>query len=376
MKRKMRKFGIIILLIFLPWAAANAQRYIDVVVIDAGHGGHDPGAVGLHYKEKDIVLKIALKLGEYIRQNYKDVKVVYTRDSDKFVELHKRSQIANENNADVFISLHCNAVGSPSPYGSETFVMGPHKNDANLEVAKQENASILLEDNYQHQYEGFNPNSPEAHIIFSLYQNTHLQQSAKLAEKVQYQFRERVKRYDRGVKQAGFLVLWRTTMPAILVEAGFLSNVQEEKFLGSEQGQDYIASALFRAFREYKEEMEAISESDEVETTEEDREKEKQSPGKEQEKQENEPNVIFAVQFATSTQKREFRDEEFQKAGEVKRYYQNGLYKYYVGNERSLNDAVLLQHEMQKQGYEDAFVIAFRGGERISISEASKLIAR
>lgn len=368
----MRKFGIILTLIIFPLFSLWGQGYIDVVVIDAGHGGKDPGAVGSKYKEKDIVLKMALKLGNYIEENYDDVKVIYTRKTDKFVQLHKRSEIANKNHADLFISLHCNAVGSSRAYGSETFVMGPHKNDANLEVAKQENASVLLEDDYQHQYEGFNPNSPEAHIIFSLYQNTYLHQSLKLAEKVQYQFRERVKRHDRGVKQAGFLVLWRTAMPAILVEAGFLSNPAEQNFLGSEQGQDYIASAIFRAFREYKQQMEeGLPAREESQASSE----QKQDEQKEQPEEKEKPEVFFAVQFATSTKKRDVNDPVFENVGEVERYFQNGLYKYYTGNERSLNAAVILQHKIQKLGYKDAFVIAFLKGQRISVSEASRIIA-
>jgi N-acetylmuramoyl-L-alanine amidase len=358
------------MLILFPVVYLPAQGYIDKVVIDAGHGGKDPGAVGTKYREKDIVLKIALKVGEYIEDNFDEVEVIYTRKTDKFVELYKRSEIANENNADLFISIHCNAVNSSSPYGSETYAMGLHKNEANLEVAKQENASVLLEDNYKKQYDGFDPNSPEAHIIFSLYQNTYLEQSLKLASKVQYQFRERVKRHDRGVKQAGFLVLWRTTMPAILIEAGFLSNPTEQEFLGSEKGQAYIASAIFRAFRDYKHEMEGDLEEKPDEPV-----ISKKDTSSEKTVEKVQDDVFFAVQFTTSSRKKEVDDPIFSNVKNVKRYYHKGLYKYYVGNERSLNAAVILQHKMQKKGYDDAFVIAFVNGTRVTVSKASEIIA-
>lgn len=366
----MRKFGIIILLILFPVSSLFSQGYIDKVVIDAGHGGKDPGAVGSKYREKDIVLKISLKLGEYIKENFEDVEVIYTRKTDKFVQLYKRSEIANNNNADLFISIHCNAVNSASPYGSETYAMGLHKNEANLEVAKQENASVLLEDNYKQQYDGFDPNSPEAHIIFSLYQNTYLEQSLKLASKVQYQFRERVKRHDRGVKQAGFLVLWRTTMPAILVESGFLSNPKEQKFLGSKKGQAYIASAIYRAFRNYKLEMEGDMEEKPSEKV-----IAKKDTSDQKTVEEVKDDVFFAVQFTTSSRKKEVDDPLFSNVENVKRYHHKGLYKYYVGHERSLNAAVILQHKMQKKGYDDAFVIAFVNDRRVTVSKASEIIA-
>ncbi|MGM0612053.1 MAG: N-acetylmuramoyl-L-alanine amidase family protein [Bacteroidota bacterium] len=383
----MRKFGIILLLILFPLLSLMSQDYIDVVAIDAGHGGQDPGAVGSKYKEKDITLSLALKLGKYIEENLEDVKVIYTRKKDIFVPLHKRSEIANKNDADLFISIHCNATSSSRPYGFETFVMGPHKNEDNLEVAKQENASVLLEDNYEAQYDGFDPNSPEAHIIFSLYQNTYLNQSLKIADKVQTQFRERVSRHDRGVKQAGFLVLWQAAMPSILVEAGFLSNPGEQDFLGSEKGQVYIASAIYRAFRNYKAEIEGNIDQDKdtVKKTKEDiaanEEKQEKTIEKKVEEdtkvqedtKKDKDELFFAVQFATSSEKKEV--SSFDKIDNVKRYYQNGMYKYYTGHERSLNTAVSLQHRIQKLGYDDAFVIAFYKDERISVRKASKQLA-
>lgn len=223
-----------------------------VVVIDAGHGGKDPGAVGAKGKEKHINLAVALKTGKYITDNMKDVKVIYTRDDDTYPGLAERAEIANKNKADLFISIHSNALTDKRLYGAETYVLGQTMDDANLQVAMKENSVITLEKDYETKYEGFDPNSVESYIIFSLMQNTYLRQSTEFATMIQSQFRDRVGRKDRGVRQAGFQVLWRTTMPSVLVEMGFITNAEEEKFLVSEQGQDYLASAIFRAFRDYK----------------------------------------------------------------------------------------------------------------------------
>lgn len=256
-------FSIIILallILFSSFTNLNTSKYyVKTVVIDAGHGGKDAGAYYASIKEKDIALNISLKLGKYIKENLKDVKVIYTREDDRFIELWERSAIANRHNADVFISIHANAASDSRAQGTETYCMGPHKLDENLDVAKRENSVILLEENYEEHYDGFDPNDPESHIILSLYQNIHLERSLKLAEKIEDQFKKRVNRRSRGVKQAGFIVLWRSSMPSVLIETGFLSNDNDRNFLNSEQGQVYMASAIFRAFRDFKEELEASS---------------------------------------------------------------------------------------------------------------------
>ena len=231
---------------------------VKTVVIDAGHGGKDPGCIGAIANEKDVTLKIAFKLGQYIEENIENVKVIYTRKTDDFVELHERAAIANRNNADLFISIHCNS-SSPGVYGTETYTMGLHRTDANLKVAQFENSSILLEENYGYNYDGFDPNSPESYIIFSLFQNANLEKSISLASKVELQMEQKAKRKSRGVKQAGFLVLYKTTMPSIMVETGFLTDKDEEQFLNSEEGQSYIASAIYRSFKDYKGEVELSS---------------------------------------------------------------------------------------------------------------------
>ncbi len=237
----------------------DSKFYVKKVVIDAGHGGKDPGTMGGGVKEKDVALSIALELGRIIKENLPDVEVLYTRTKDEFIGLYDRADFANKNQAQVFISIHCNAEKSGSAYGTETWVMGTHKTEANLELAMKENSVILLEEDYNEKYEGFDPNSPEAHIIFSLYQNAYLSQSLNLAAKIEDQFKNRVGRYSRGVKQAGFLVLWKTSMPSVLIETGFLSNPSERKFLTSHIGQVYLASAIFRAFRDYKNEIESAA---------------------------------------------------------------------------------------------------------------------
>lgn len=234
---------------------------MSTVVIDAGHGGKDNGTSGSFSKEKDVALQIALDLGETIEKYLKDVKVIYTRDDDTFIGLKERANIANKNGADLFISIHCNAVeaNKDKSYGTETWVMGLHKSEENLRVAQRENSVILFEENNQEKYEGFDPNDPQSYILFSLYQNANLDNSLNLADKIETQFVDRVGRYSRGVKQAGFVVLYQTSMPSVLVEVGFLTNRLEEKYLNDKLGQTYIASAIFRAFRDYKDEIESVN---------------------------------------------------------------------------------------------------------------------
>jgi N-acetylmuramoyl-L-alanine amidase len=261
MKNIVRALGILALLVLGAFDNAGTPKYrVKKVVIDAGHGGHDPGALGGFSKEKEITLRIALELGGIIKQCMKDVEVIYTRQTDTFVTLHDRAKIANKNNADVFISVHCNATPrDPTTYGTETYTMGLHTSRYNLEVAKRENSVILMEDDYRDNYQGFNPQLPESLILFSLCQNANNDNSLRLAQNIQHQFENRVGRKSRGVKQAGLLVLWQTTAPSVLVEVGFITHPQEEKYLNSQSGQSYIASGIFRAFRDYKNELEANS---------------------------------------------------------------------------------------------------------------------
>ncbi|MEO8474852.1 MAG: N-acetylmuramoyl-L-alanine amidase, partial [Chryseolinea sp.] len=236
-----------------------ADSKVDVVVIDAGHGGHDEGTHGHSIKEKNLALKIALKLGTYIQKNIPGVKVIYTRKDDTYIALDERAEIANKSKADLFICIHANANPNTKAFGTETFVMGLHKDEGNLAIAQRENSVILMDENYKERYEGFDPTSPESYILFTLTQSAYQENSLRFASKVESQFKSKVGRNSRGVKQAGFVVLWRTTMPSVLIETGFLTNAMEEKFLAGDEGQELIASGVYRAFKEYKSEVESIN---------------------------------------------------------------------------------------------------------------------
>ncbi len=348
-------------------AIAQKGSTISTVVIDAGHGGKDPGALGKHSREKKIALAVALKVGQYIEENLKDVKVIYTRKTDRFIELHKRAEIANKNNADLFISIHCNANPSSRPYGSETYVMGLHKSKANLNVAMKENAAILLEEDAESHYHGFDANSAESYIQFSLHQENYLEQSTILADKIQKQFKNRVGRKDRGVHQAGFLVLWRAAMPGMLVELGYLTNPTEEKFLMSEKGQTYMASAIYRAFKEYKIEFERENAVDnEVVEVQEEEELVKPTEAIKND-------VEYRVQFYTHRSKLPSSDKRFASLSAIAVYEHNGLFKYTAGSFNQLEEAKTYMKTVRSKGYKDAFVVAFYKDKRISLSEASKI---
>ena len=363
-QRKIFRFGVLALIFLMPlWSIAQKGEKIQTIVIDAGHGGKDSGALGRLTTEKSINLSVALKFGAYIEENMPDVKVIYTRQTDKFVELSERAAIANRNNADVFVSIHCNSTeGTTSADGAETFVMGESKNEANLNVAKKENASILLEDNTD-AYDNFNPNSTEAYIIFSLTQSLYQNQSLSLADKVQKQFTKKVGRHDRGVQQAGFLVLWKTSMPSILVELGFINNMKEEQFLRSEKGQTQMALALYRAFEEYKRAFES----------------ENHVSGKPEAKGKPAPvagDTYFTVQFSTLNKKVPITDKAFKGIEDVSVYEYNGAYRYVSGHFSTKAEAVVRQTELRNLGYKDAFIIAFVNGERASVKQAEEVLKK
>ncbi|MCB0396635.1 MAG: N-acetylmuramoyl-L-alanine amidase [Flavobacteriales bacterium] len=353
---------------------------IRTVVIDAGHGGHDPGCSGAGALEKDVALSLALKLGKHIEEQFPEVKVIYTRKEDKFIELHKRAAIANENKADLFICIHLNS-GPAAAYGSETYVMGLHKSAANLEVAKRENASILLEDDYQEQYDGYDPKSPEGSTILELFQSAHLEQSLSLATKIQSQYKNKAKMKDRGVKQAGFLVLYKTTMPSVLIESGFLTNPSEEAFLTSAEGQAKVAAGLFNAFSEYKKEMESKSTGTVVERTPENTQPTKQSPDEQGNTAshdvkvnarpgEEEAGVVFKVQVVSSANRIEMNDPSFKNLSSLKEYQDQGIYKYAAGSAKTFSEATTLQSDIRAMGFTDAFIVAFRDGQKIPLRDA------
>lgn len=352
------------------------------VVIDAGHGGQDPGAIGKKSKEKDIVLAVALMVGEYIEKSFPEVKVIYTRKEDVFVPLDERSNIANEIGADLFISIHCNANSSRVPYGVETYVMGLHKSEGNLDVAMRENAVITYEEDYSTKYEGYDPKSSESFIIFSLMQNSFLDQSLNMASFLQEEFREKARRHDRGVKQAGFIVLWKTSMPSVLVELGFLSNPKEEDYLITSEGQSYLASAVFRAFRAYKEQIElkssyaaensfdySLSQSKEV-----------ASPKISAQWNDNPDfklenvgsELTYKVQITSSGNRIDTNDPFFKNLKNVEVYFTNNIYKYLVGNKETYQGISEICEQVREL-FPDAFIIAFKDGEQISLDKAKKI---
>lgn len=352
---------------------------IKTVVIDAGHGGKDVGCLGSIGQEKNVALAISLKLGKYLEESYPNLKVIYTRKTDVFIELYERARIANRNKADLFICIHANAGGS-SAFGTETYVMGNAKSETNLKAAQRENASILLEDNYEAKYDNFDPNSAESYIALTLMQSAFQDQSIEFASKVQQQFRERVGRKDRGVKQAPFLVLHQTTMPSVLIETGFLTNNSEEKFLLSDIGQDYLASAIYRAFKEYNSEIENRAkllydaEKKVITKSSDDKNSKKDSQKTTLKVIESNEGITFMVQLATSSRLVETKPENFKQLVGVNYYEAGGLYRYTYGNEMSWDAASLLQKEAIDKGYNDAFIIAFHKGKRISVNEALKLL--
>ena len=358
---------IIILLIFLNislfsnvYGQGEEQYILKTVVIDAGHGGKDPGSHGIYAKEKDIALSIALKLGTYIEENIPEVKVIYTRTTDVLIPLDERANIANRNKADLFISIHVDGHENKNAYGTSTYVMGLHKTDGNLEVAKKENAAILYEDDYSTKYEGFDPNSAESYIIFSFLQNTYLEQSLNYASFVEDQFKNRTLRKSRGVKQAGFLVLWKTTMPSVLIETGYLTNPREEKYLNSKEGQEYIASAIYRAFKNYKSTIEAKShfatkiDSPQI--------------------KEDTSEILFRVQIASSRNSASTNPDSFKGLANVEELKFDEIYKYTVGSFSDYSEIVNYKKTIEKI-YPDAFIIAIENKENlISINEALKII--
>ena len=366
-----RAFHIFLALVLVLFPSSRApgiddpKKTIQVVVLDAGHGGKDPGALGKKSREKDIVLAITLKVGKYIEENYKDVKVIYTRTKDEFIELHKRADIANSNNADLFISIHANGSKQSNAYGTETFVLGTAHNERNLEVVMAENSVIELEEDYSSNYEGFDPNSVESYIAFSLMQSTYLLQSLEFASFVQDQFRERAKRNDRGVKQHLLVVLWKTTMPSVLIETGFITNPVEEKYLMSDEGQTYLASAIYRAFKDYKEEIESKSVFTAI--PHDDPEQDEGQEG--QQLSSFAEGIFFTIQVASSGRVMKEDHEIFTMFDTVYSFKKDDSFKYTVGQFTSYGNALEYSREVRTR-VNGAFVIAVKNNKIITVREA------
>ena len=361
-------------LLWCPACIDHAKAKDFIVVIDAGHGGHDPGAVGRISKEKNINLKVALKLGKQIEQQCPDVKIIYTRQKDVFIPLAQRAEIANEAKADLFISIHTNSLANNHTFkGASTWTLGLAKSDANLDVAKRENAVILYEDDYKTRYAGFNPNSSESYIIFEFMQDKYMSQSVHLASLVQHQLKSTCKRIDRGVHQAGFLVLKASAMPSILVELGFISTPEEERYLNSEAGSSSLANGIFRAFEIYKKEQQAqqneggapSATATDVESSHDTPEAHPENIVKGKEK------PVFKVQILTAARKLPTGDKRLKGLKNVEYYREGGLYKYTYGTTTDYKEAMHTKKRMQKL-FKDAFIIAFCNGKKIDIHTAIK----
>lgn len=371
-------FLTVFILIFTPSVVIGQSDKPFVVVIDAGHGGKDPGAMGSFSKEKAINLDIALRLGKLIT-DHTDAKVIYTRKSDVFVELNERAAIANRAKANLFISIHTNALKSKSYSGTETYSLGLARSEENLEVAKRENAVILLEDNYSTRYEGFDPNSTESYIIFEMMQGQYMEQSINLASYVQRNFANQCKRINRGVKQAGFLVLRNTSMPSILVEVGYISNRTEERYLNSESGKKAMSTAIYNAFAQYKEDFEKkqngkiIQRADmiTVENQEETEVVEEPIVTKEEvtaldvstSSENKKSGIIYKIQILASAKPLKSNSSEFKGLRNVDLFKDKGWYKYTYGASSNYNEIKTLKKKMIDKKFKNAFIISFKDGE-------------
>lgn len=353
---------LLVSITFLLTVGLNAQMPDDkfVVVLDAGHGGKDPGRPTKYgYKEKDIALDITLKIGKRL-EALEDVKVIYTRKKDVFLELHERAEIANKADADLFISIHCNAHHTQA-YGTETYVLGLHRNEENFKVAKEENEVIFLEEDYATQYEGFDPNSPESLIGLTLLQEDYLDQSIMLASLVQKNFTDKLGRRNRGVKQAGFWVLHNTYMPSVLVETGFISNRNEGRYLSSSKGKNEISKAVTDAILKYKASLNtglsdfissenAAASDDESEY----------------------PGVTFKVQIAASGRNIETKPFNFNGLDPISKEKTGKIYRYFYSESSNYEDIKDKKIEAIKKGYSTAFVVAYKNGSRVNINEVLK----
>ncbi len=438
MKRLLILFVALLIVSGPAFSQKREPGKVKTLVIDPGHGGDKPGALGKHCQEKELTLSIAKKFGKLVEDNYPDVKVIYTRTTDVDVTLSERANIANRAKADLFISIHINSHPTSVPVGMETYVMGLSRSRANMEVAKKENADILLEDGYKNnsEYQGFDPNSPESYVMFAMYQNAYIDKSLNFAQYTQDQYKSSIKTTNRGVKQAEFFVLYKTAMPAVLTEVGFISNPAEEAYMMSDEGQATIAVCLLNAFANYKAHEEAVAKPQKMEidlpgygknktrkptpqgTAEADSTLQAQikqddalaatilqSQGEEPPKATIDPypeknvppsiepyrqveeeihtvvskdeievkGVTYRVQFLTSEKELKSGAKEFKGVTDYQVYKQDGLFRYTMGNENTIARAKNLQNEMRKKGFKDAFVIAFYNGKRISLQEAREL---
>lgn len=375
-KNKMTMKHSIFLVFFMAFLFNNhsiiAQKKEFIVVLDAGHGGKDPGKIGYnHAKEKDIALKIVLQVGEILEKE-KSIRVVYTRKTDVFVDLWERGRIANKADADLFVSIHCNAHNSQAS-GSETWVLGTHVNRQNFEVAKAENSVILLEDNYEMKYKGFDPNSPDSVIGLTLMQEEYLDKSIQLASIIQEGLTSNLNLLDRGVKQAGFVVLHQTYMPSVLIETGFLTNATEGTFLNSEIGQDKYSKSISSDVIKYIQQLTLNTVGNNTNIA----KNETNTGSKSTTSTTNEAsnifnNIEFKVQIASGSQKLDTRPNNFKGLNNVERVKVDGSYKYYFGNTSDYTEIKKMHQLAKSKGYTTAFIVAFENGKKIPVEDVFK----
>lgn len=372
---------LIICSIFIATLIPNTTMAKDkfVLVIDAGHGGHDAGASGRISKEKNINLAIALLLGKQIEQKYKDVKVIYTRKTDVFIKLEKRSEIANKNRADLFMSIHTNSTKNKRVYGTETYVLGLHKTQSNLDVAMRENAVIMLEDNYQTHYQNFNPNSVDSYIMFNFMQDKYLDNSLSLAIAIENEFKKN-KRYSRGVRQAGFLVLYNSACPSILVELGFISNRAEERYLTSKAGQTKMANAICKAFDKYKNKYDSKEKQAKAKSLPLEKNKKTQNTKNKLHKttakndtktQEKKDKITYKIQLFAVKKKIKQNHSSFKGLKNTSYIKEGNFYKYLYEEKTSYKEIEKARRKIAKK-FPKAFVVAFRNQQKISTIEARK----
>ena len=370
----MRRIYILLLLSFII-TGLTAKDF--TVVIDAGHGGKDPGALSANksIQEKDITLKVALMVGENIKKKHPEVNVLYTRQKDVFVGLNDRARMANKANADLFISIHTNAATNRTAKGAETYTLGieEERTERNLDIAKRENGVIFLEENHEKKYANFNPNSPESYIIFEYMQSEFVKESIHIAQYVQTNLTAQAQRYDRGVRQAGFLVLHATSMPSILVELGYISNAEEAKYLASETGQKKLSNCISTAFDKYYADLNkqmgnaAMDYLVENETPDATSVVETPTPTS---NTDNKP--VFKIQFMVSSTQLDNNDKAFKGLTPVDYYYDKGLYKYTYNATTDYNKILQVKKKVNEK-FKDAFIVAFINGERIDTQKAIAL---
>ena len=357
---------VIFSFLFLTTTLVYSQDKKFIVVLDAGHGGNDPGNIGNGYREKTIALKVVKEIRNEL-QKINDIKVILTRDKDVLINLWKRGEIANKAKADLFVSIHCDSHSS-NAYGAGTFVLGLHANKRNFDVAKRENAVISLEDNYRERYKGFDPNSEESVLGLTLLQEENLDKSFLLAADIQQNFSKALKRKNRGVKQAGFVVLHQTYMPSVLIELGFLTNKNEGKFLNSKSGQQKMAKEIARSIKKYYNQLKlntvAVNDQISIENTKVD------SSIRDEDKLDEE--VVFKIQIASSKNKIQLKSYNFKGLKNVQRVKVGSYYKYYFGVTTIYNKVKNSLLKAKSKGYSDAYIAAFKKGKKVSLTEVLK----